>query len=247
MPRSRVSYVPSAVLVARRAAVSELGGFDESMRVGEDVDLAWRLVCAGWRVRYEPSVQVTHREPRTWRQLLARRFRYGTSAGPLARHHPDAVSPLVLHPWPALTVAALLAGRPVVAAGAFGTGLAVTARTLRAADVPTAGLAKATANATLQTWLALGRYLTQFAAPAVVAGLCAKRTRWATASLALGPSVTAWIRNRALDPVRFTAANLADELAYGAGVWTGSARARTVRPLSPVIVWRPLRVDTRRS
>ena len=38
-------------------------GFDADLRVGEDVDLVWRLVDAGWSVRYQPSVTVFHREP----------------------------------------------------------------------------------------------------------------------------------------------------------------------------------------
>ena len=58
-PGGRMSYVPSAALVARREALG--GGFDETMRVGEDVDLVRRMVDAGWQVRYDPSVIVHHR------------------------------------------------------------------------------------------------------------------------------------------------------------------------------------------
>src|SRR4051794_40241381 len=46
-PLSAVSYVPSAALLARRAALGD--GFDESMQVAEDVDLVWRAVAAGRR------------------------------------------------------------------------------------------------------------------------------------------------------------------------------------------------------
>ena len=52
-----------------------------------------------------------------------RRFRYGTSAAPLARRHPANLAPLVLQPWPALAVAALLARRPAAAAAGCGRGL----------------------------------------------------------------------------------------------------------------------------
>jgi mycofactocin system glycosyltransferase len=247
-PRSRVTYVPSAALLVRRAALRDLGvAFDERLRVGEDVDLVWRLAGAGWRVRYDPSVQVTHREPCTWWQLLARRFRYGTSAGELARRHPDAMSPLVLPPWPAVTVAGVLARRPVIAAGAAAAGLVTTARTLRAADIPTVGLVPAMADAVRQTWLGVGRYLTQFASPALLAALCVRRLRFAAASLLLGPPLAAWAPRRVIDPARFTLAAVADEVAYGAGVWVGSLRARTLRPVSPVVIRRPLRIDTRRS
>ena len=87
LPRSPVSYVPTAALLVRRAALLA-AGFDESMRIGEDVDLIWRLHEAGWRIRYEPAVQVAHHEPATWPALLARRYRYGTSAAPLAAGTP---------------------------------------------------------------------------------------------------------------------------------------------------------------
>jgi mycofactocin system glycosyltransferase len=247
MPRSRITYVPSAALVVRRAALDDVGAFDETLRVGEDVDLVWRLAAAGWRIRYDPSVHVMHREPATWPQLLSRRYRYGTSAGPLARRHPEAISPLVLHPWPTITVAAALARRPLVAAGAAGIGAATMARALRAADVPTTGLLPAMANGVRQTWLGLGRYLTQFAAPALFAALCSRRTRLAATALLLGPPLAAWAPRRVLDPVRFTLGSLADEVAYGTGVWVGSARARTLRAARPVVAWRPLRSDTRRS
>ena len=51
-PDRRTAYVPAAALVARRDALLALGGFDESLRFGEDVDLVWRLLAAGHEVRY---------------------------------------------------------------------------------------------------------------------------------------------------------------------------------------------------
>jgi mycofactocin system glycosyltransferase len=91
-PRSPVSYVPTTALVVRRRAVEEVGGFDESMRYGEDVDLVWRLVASGWSVRYDPSVTARHDEPSSRSARLARRYHYGSSIGPLSRRHGTAVS-----------------------------------------------------------------------------------------------------------------------------------------------------------
>ena len=49
-PGARVSYVPGAALVVRKAAAG--AGFAAGMYVGEDVDFVWRMAAAGWRVRY---------------------------------------------------------------------------------------------------------------------------------------------------------------------------------------------------
>jgi mycofactocin system glycosyltransferase len=257
LPRGRVAYVPTAALLVRASALLAVssGGevFDPELRYGEDVDLVWRLHAAGWRIRYEPDVQVRHDGPASWPELLGRRFSYGTSAGPLARRHPDAMAPLVLQPWPALTVAALLAGRPLAAGLAAAAGWGTLTRTVRRAGLPANGALAATGTAVLQTWLGAGRYSTQFGAPALAAALIGPggRTaavRWgrraAIGSLLLGPAVRAWRQARParLGLVACTLAHIADDVAYGAGVWAGCASARTLVPVRPVIAWRPFRV-----
>jgi len=254
-PGSRVSYVPTAALVARRAALLDAasadGVFDPSMRVGEDVDLVWRISDAGWRIRYDPSVQVGHREPSTWVALLRRRFRYGSSAALLARTHPEKIAPLVLHPWPALTVAGLLSRRPSVAAAGYVAAYMLMARKLRRADVPRAGLMRSSSGAVRQTWIGIGRWSTQFAGPLLVAAVAIPGSRWrrvAAATLLLGPPAEAWIGDRPpLDGVRFVAGGLADDMSYGAGVLAGSIRGLTTAPLAPVLTWRNLRIESSRT
>jgi len=108
-PGLAVSYVPSAALLVRREAVGD--GFDEAMRVAEDVDLVWRLAAAGWRVRYEPAATVAHAHPGTTAQWLRRRAFYGTGAALLAARHGSAVAPLVVAPETAVAWALLLSGR----------------------------------------------------------------------------------------------------------------------------------------
>jgi mycofactocin glycosyltransferase len=264
VPATKVAYVPTAALLVRRAALASVarawpsarpGGlapFDPALRYGEDVDLVWRLHDAGWRVRYEPAVQVPHHGPDTWPGLLARRLRYGTSAAPLARRHPGRLAPLVLQPWPTVTVAALLARRPAAAAAAAITGWLALTSTVRRAGLPADGAAAASLTAVRQTWLGIGRYATQFAAPALAAALvcpggATPARRWgrraAAASLLLGPVVDAWRQCRPdVDPVRFTLGHVADDIAYGSGVWAGCLRELTLAPVTPVISWRPLRV-----
>ncbi len=257
-PASRVSYVPTAALLVRRAALDTVRPdagtvFDPALRYGEDVDLVWRLHEAGWRIRYEPSVQVPHAGPATWAGLLARRFRYGTSAAPLARRHPAHLAPLVLQPWPAVAVGAALARRPVVTTAATAATWLDIVSAVRRAGVPADGAPAAALTAVRQTWLGIGRYATQFAAPALAVALAAPGRKSAgrksagrsaaAASLLLGPALTGYAQQRpALDPVRYVLAHIADDVCYGAGVWAGCLRERTLVPVSPRISWRPVRV-----
>jgi hypothetical protein len=256
VPATRVSYVPTAALLVRRSVLVQAARdgaiFDPALRFGEDVDLIWRLHEAGWRIRYDPAVEVAHHEPESWPALLTRRFNYGTSAAPLAQRHPDNLAPLVLHPWPTLTVAGLLARRPLVAGLGYAASVVTMRVTLRRAGLPAAGVARSMLAATAQTWLGLGKYSTQFAAPALAAlillpGRASGSRRWtrraAIASLLLGPPLTAWFALRpAMGAARFTMAHLADDIAYGAGVYAGCARTRTATPLRPRVAWRPLHI-----
>jgi mycofactocin system glycosyltransferase len=243
-PVTRVAYVPTAALVVRRAALAA-NVFDPEMPAGEDVDLIWRLDRAGWRIRYEPAVHVRHQEPSSFAALFRRRFQYGTSAPALAQRHPAAIPPLIVHPLSALTVGALLARRPIVAGAAFLASVEALNRTLRRANVPEEGVVPAMATAVRQTWLGIGRYALQFGAPLLAAAVAAPRLpgerrpwgrRLAAASLILGPGLAAWRERRpGLDPVRFTAASIADDVSYGAGVWAASIRARTLAAMRPAV------------
>jgi mycofactocin system glycosyltransferase len=281
VPMTRVSYVPTAALLVRRSALDSVapGGspFDPALRHGEDVDLVWRLHDAGWRIRYDPAVRVRHAGPCTWPGLLGRRFRYGTSAGPLARRHPERLAPLVLQPWPAVAVAALLARRPAVAAIATAGGCVTLGRAVRRAGLPATGVTvldvtRAGLTSVRQTWLGTGRYATQFAAPALALALAApssrtRHSRWgrraAVAALLLAPVLEAWRRaapsleadpyqpgsgrQARPGPLPFAVGHIADDIAYGAGVWAGCAAARTLTPVIPHVSWQPFRVTRERN
>src|ERR1700691_1185586 len=94
-----VSYVPSAAIICRSSTLRDIGGFDETLRSGEDVDLCWRLVEAGARLRYEPIAQVAHDHRTELRDWIARKAFYGGSAAPLSVRHPDKIAPLMISGW----------------------------------------------------------------------------------------------------------------------------------------------------
>ena len=73
---------------------------------------------------------------------------------------------------------------------------------------------------------------------ALLVGLAFRRTRKASALALVLPALGDWVPNRGvLDPLRFAALHVADDAAYGAGVWAGCARERIVAPLRPRISW----------
>ena len=248
-PRMRVSYVPAAALVVRRCALGE--GFDEQLRYGEDVDLLWRLVELGWRVRYEPTVQVAHREPGTWGALLRRRFLYGTSAAPLARRHPGAVAPLLLELWPTLVVVALLARRPRYAAAAWAAGAALVVRRLRSTGLPLRIVSRSSLSGVWVCFVGLGRWCGQFAWPALAWVLvrpggsppARRHRRAAVAGLWLVPPLEEWARRSPRLLTRCVSGSGCSPTRppTGPGVLRGCLRERLWSPLLPRVV-RPRRI-----
>lgn len=55
-------WCSGAAVLLRSAALKAVGGFEPRIFMYcEDVDLSWRLRCAGWRLRYLPRCAVVHR------------------------------------------------------------------------------------------------------------------------------------------------------------------------------------------
>ena len=75
--------MPSAVLLARRSALGDQA-FDEQLRLGEDVDLIWRLAQMGGLIRHELASVALTRCGRTRRPSARQGLRYGTSAADLS-------------------------------------------------------------------------------------------------------------------------------------------------------------------
>ena len=240
-PGRRVGFVPATALVVRRSAFEAVGRFDARMTVGEDVDLVWRLSNASWSVRYEPAVVIEHparTDPRAW---LGQRLAYGSSAGALARRHPDAMRHLVIPRWAVAPWLLAAAGRhrAALVAAAAATGFV----TARLPPVPGARLQMLGYVAAAQ--LRIGQQVLDAAwraYPPLVAGAAVVRPR-ARRSLAAGLAISViadwFMRRPRLDPIRFGALRAADDLAYAAGVWLGCVRARTASPLVPKLVSGP--------
>ncbi|BAL87939.1 putative glycosyltransferase [Actinoplanes missouriensis 431] len=240
-PGSYVSWVSTACLVARVSAIGD--GFDERMRVGEDVDFGWRAVARGWRVRFEPAVAAAHEHRSRFGDWLVRKAEYGTGAHPLAERHPQSVAPAILPPWSAALTVALLAQRrwslPVAALIFTGTAVRIS----RKLDVENAAAlgARLAGGGVVNALQQAGALITRHWWPVTVAGcLVSRRVRRAAAVAAVADVVLEYGTEYArggidLDPVRYGVARRLDDLAYGAGVWFSAARGRSVAALLPEI------------
>jgi mycofactocin glycosyltransferase len=242
-PGGPVAFVPAACLVARVASLTH--GFDESMRVGEDVDLVWRLDGQGWRVRYDADVVVGHRTPEDARAWLQRKVLYGTSAAPLATRHGDAVAPAAFTPSGALAVLAVVQPRLLSACAAV-TAVAFHAVRLRRSLPATRDRSRLTAELTLEGLVASAMQassllLRHWSPVTLPAALVSRRVRRLVAvALVVDLISDGPARPRMLRPGDVLARRL-DDVAYGAGVWLGALRARSAACLLPRLVTRSRR------
>jgi len=214
-----VSYVPAAAIVCRVYALRDVGGFDESLRAGEDVDLVWRLDEAGWRCRYEPAVDVGHDPRPSWTAWARQRITYGSSAAALSRRHPGALAPIRMSAWSVATWSLAMLERPIVGS-AVGLGSAA-ALVRKLPDVPPRAAFALAARGNLLAGDQIAKAVRRVWWPLVA--VAALRSR--TARRVLVASAFA-----ARHPVR-----LADDLAYSIGVWRGIVAERTLAPLVPDI------------
>ncbi len=84
-------------LMLRRSMLDELGGFDEGFRLyGEDIDLAYRAMRAGWERWYVPAavVQHEHKAVTDRRWLTRRTLWHWRGIARFVRKHPERLRAL---------------------------------------------------------------------------------------------------------------------------------------------------------
>ena len=230
---TRVSYVPSATWLCRTTAIRQINGFDEEFVTGEDVDAVWRLVDAGWVVRYEPSIVVHHTARSRLRDFILQRVGYGNSAAPLATKHGDVLAPVRLSP---LMLGAWLLAMfsPVLAVVVFVSDAVRLTRTLANTTEERKAFARLAArNFSHSSRLIAGAITRSWWPIAVVLALVSRRVRVVLALAAFVPPAVEWLTKKpSLDPIRFTALRLLDDASYGIGVWRNAVRTRQGIPLS---------------
>lgn len=232
VPNGAITYVPSACLVVRRASFGE--GFDETLRVGEDVDFVWRLHDQGWLVRFVAEVTVGHRARSSWGSWWRQRVRYGQSSSELAKRHGERLAPLRVDAWTLAAWSSALVGKPVVGLRILGAARDQLRERLGpttdnpdqvAGELVGRGMVRAgplMARAAVRTFgiaILLSTLHPKFRRRALILFVVGTAYRWRST------------RVRAVDiPLA-----VADDLAYGAGVMSGALRSRSLGALRPHI------------
>ncbi|NUO33726.1 MAG: glycosyltransferase family 2 protein [Terrabacter sp.] len=94
------------VCTIRRSAFEQVGGWPGHFWYGhEGIDLAYRLLDAGWRLRYRPDVVVNHPATQPTRHAVYYRMNARNRVWVAKRNLPHPVAELYVAVWSAITVA----------------------------------------------------------------------------------------------------------------------------------------------
>jgi glycosyltransferase involved in cell wall biosynthesis len=86
----QLGFLPAGLganLAVRRSVFDGVGGFNEDLLLGEDIDLCWRLQLQGFQFAYAPDAVVAKRELTGFGNVFKRSFSYGRSGPALFRRY----------------------------------------------------------------------------------------------------------------------------------------------------------------
>ena len=110
---TEVDCVVGAFMMVRREAIQRVGLLDEAFWMyGEDIDWAYRIKQAGWKVLYYPRVTVLHVKRAASRQNPKARIEFQRASLIFYRKHYAAMTPRPLH-LAVLAGLLLQGGRPI--------------------------------------------------------------------------------------------------------------------------------------
>lgn len=94
-------YVVTANCAYRKSAITQVGGFDEELLSGGDVDICYKLGLAGYRLGICSEAVVYHDNRRTVRSHFRRFFQYARYQTLLFKKYRHATHPLLtVNPYP---------------------------------------------------------------------------------------------------------------------------------------------------
>lgn len=236
-----VFYVPTCNMLVRKEPYDRLGGLDVHLRVGEDVDLCWRLMAGGHHLLYIPRGRVIHKHRNTLLPGLIRRFEYGTSEAVLYARFPDVAKRFPWQPAGLAILTALAAAlmtrswiwlAPAVLTLALETGL--KRRQLKrkmGIRLPAAGMVAAVIKSHCQLVYHLAFYMMRYyLLPLLVLAFTWTSMAWFLMVLILLPAIVAYLqRQPRLSFAVFLFFYYAEHAFYQSGAFWGCLRQKSFR------------------
>lgn len=233
-----VGWLPTASAMVRRAAVTD-PPFEPGLRIGEDVDLFWRMDEAGWTVRYVTDVVNHHRVRTSLMDFCSRRAGYGSSAAQLEARHRNRLIPAQPSASGLAIMALASSRRPRVRRAALAVAGYELARQRRLLppEVPMPVVAEMTALSLWTDAFWVGHLLRRDWWPIGAAVLAAtprsRAARVVALAMAAEPVRDHLFSPTRLDPVRSLALRALDDASYGTGVIGNAIRLRVPNVVSP--------------
>ncbi|MBK8752538.1 MAG: mycofactocin biosynthesis glycosyltransferase MftF [Candidatus Competibacteraceae bacterium] len=250
-PTAAVSYLPTCNLLVRLDALLAQGGFDASLRVGEDVDFIWRTLRSGNRAWYIPAGRVVHEHRVRWGDWLRRRADYGSSEADLQQRYPEGrrlmhlprvglllLLTVVLTPW----IGLLGLVPAAVAVVLFGVEWIKKQRELRRIGValPVARVAVALGREHAAAFYHLSANAIRYYSLPLLAigGMQPALLPTIILLLAVAPLADYQRLQPRLPLLMFVGLYWLELVAYQLGIWRGCWQRRTLRPLLPRLIGR---------
>ena len=242
-------YVPSCNLMVRRDVFLQTGGFDESLVVGEDVDLCWRVRDGGWHIDYLPFGRVFHRHRNRLTVFCRRRFDYGTSEPLLNRLYPHRVKQMVFSLWASMFWAGIILAVLLESVwlllfpGTILLGESILKlNNLKQSDfhVPVARMVVSLARSYTAFFYHCCAFFSRYYLiwlPVLVSVLPLAAAVLACMHL-LNALVEYGLKKPQMDPVRFLIYFTMEQLSYQSGVWWQSIKLLSFRSVNPRVTTR---------
>lgn len=127
-----VNHVASCNAMYKRDVIEEVGGFDERLWPGEDVDLDYKIRHKWYKVAYNPKAIVAHHRPKNLKSFFNMMKRYGWAQAYLIRkygifrklHYVPLAEVLIFVGWALMMIYNLYLGVGLVVAVVLGVVIA---------------------------------------------------------------------------------------------------------------------------
>jgi GT2 family glycosyltransferase len=96
-----VEHIPTVNLCLTRAIFDEVGGFDEHFVKGQDLELSYRIIQAGYKLLYSPKIRVVHYRKETIMEFSKQIFKWAKAKIAILKKHGMHGLTSHVYLWPA--------------------------------------------------------------------------------------------------------------------------------------------------